>query len=138
MPYVMLLDGNNILSAGLANLLTDNQEMEFEHITQIDNASILDAFGRRQPDVVVVTEGDPDDLTRILELLESAQSNGTWRIMIVRQDTNRIDVYDKRQVMINQRQDIIDLFNDPQLSVRQAHGEQQTPRSYFPKERNHA
>jgi hypothetical protein len=119
MPYVMLLDGNNILSAGLANLLTDNQKMEFDHITRIDNASIIQAFGRRQPDVVVITESDPDDLTRILELLESTQPNGKWRIMIVRQDTNRIDVYDKRQVMINQRQDVIDLFNDSQPASRQ-------------------
>ena len=118
MPYVMLLDGNNILSTGLASLLTDNQEMEFEHITQVDNASILEAFGRRQPDVVVITESDPNDLTRILELLESTQPDGTWRIMIVRQDSNRIDLYDKRQVMINRRQDVIDLFNDSQLAVR--------------------
>jgi DNA-binding NarL/FixJ family response regulator len=118
MPYVMLLDGNNILSAGLANLLTNNQEMQFEHISHVDDASILEAFGRRQPDVVVITESDPDDLTRILELLETTHPDGPWRIMIVRQDTNRIDLYDKRQVMINRRQDVIDLFNDSQLTVR--------------------
>jgi hypothetical protein len=118
MTYVVLLDGNNILSAGLANLITDNQDLQFEHITQVNDASILEAFGRRQPDVVVITESDPKDLTRILELLETTQPDGPWRIMIVRQDTNRIDLYDKRQVMINRRQDVIDLFNDSQLTVR--------------------
>ena len=118
MTYVMLLDGNNILSAGLANLITDNQDLQFEHITHVDDASILEAFGRRQPDVVVITESDPNDLTRILELLETTQPDSPWRIMIVRQDTNRIDLYDKRQVMINQRQDVIDLFNAPQLTIR--------------------
>jgi hypothetical protein len=50
--------------------------------------------------------------------LETTQPDATWRIMIVRQDTNRIDLYDKRQVMINRRQDVIDLFNDSQLTVR--------------------
>jgi DNA-binding NarL/FixJ family response regulator len=118
MPYAVLLDGNNILSAGLANLLTDHQELQFEHITQVDDANILAAFARRQPDVVVITESDPNDLTRILELLETTQPDAPWRIMIVRQDTNRIDLYDKRQVMINQRQDVIDLFNAPQLTFR--------------------
>jgi hypothetical protein len=118
MTYVMLLDGNNILSAGLANLITDNQELQFEHITQVDNASILEAFGRRQPDVVVITESDPNDLTRILELLDATHPDSAWRIMIVRQDTNRIDLYEKRQVMINERQDVIDLFNAPQLTER--------------------
>jgi hypothetical protein len=38
--------------------------------------------------------------------------------MIVRQDSNRIDLYDKRQVMINRRQDVIDLFNEPQRTKR--------------------
>jgi hypothetical protein len=118
MPYVMLLDGNNILSAGLANLITDNQELQFEHISPIDDASILAALGRHQPDVVVITESDPYELTHILELLETTQPNGPWRIMIVRHDTNRIDLYDKRQVMINRRQDVIDLFNDSPSAFR--------------------
>ena len=112
MPYVMLLDGNNILSAGLANLITENQELQFEHVTKVDDISILMAINRRQPDVIVITEGDPYELTRILELLETTRPDSTWRIMIVRQDTNRIDLYDKRQVMINQRQDVIDLFHE--------------------------
>ena len=55
---------------------------------------------------------DPYELTRILELLETTRPDSTWRIMIVRQDSNRIDLYDKRQVMISRRQDVIDLFND--------------------------
>jgi hypothetical protein len=118
MPYVMLLDANNILSAGLANLITENQALQFEHVTKVDDVSILAAINRRQPDVIVITEGDSDELTRILELLETTRPDGTWRIMIVRQDTNRIDLYDKRQVMINRRQDVIDLFNDSQLTVR--------------------
>ena len=117
MTCVMLLDGNNILSAGLANLLTDNQQLKFEHITQVDDASILEAFGCHQPDVVVITETDHDELTRILELLQTTQPNSSWRIMIVRQDTNCIDLYDKRQVMINRRQDVIDLFNASELTV---------------------
>jgi hypothetical protein len=118
MPYVILLDGNNILSAGLTSLLIDNQDLQFEHILRVDETSILEALGRRQPDVIVITESDPTDLRRILDLLETTQPNGPWRIMIVRQDTNRIDVYDKRQVMINQRQDVIDLFNISELTVR--------------------
>jgi hypothetical protein len=118
--YVMLLDGNNILSAGLANLLTENQDLQFEHITKVDDISILDAISRRQPDVIVITENDPYELTRILDLLETARPDSTWRIMIVRQDSNRIDLYDKRQVMINRRQDVIDLFNDSQPTHGQA------------------
>jgi hypothetical protein len=111
MPYVMLLDGNHILSAGLANLITENQELQLEHVTEVDDLSILAAISRRQPDVIVITESNPDELTRILELLETAQPDNAWRIMIVRHDSNRIDIYDKRQVMINHRQDVVDLFN---------------------------
>jgi hypothetical protein len=114
--YVLLLDGNNILAAGLANLLTANQQLHFEHVTKIDDLSILDALNRRQPDVIVITEDDPYELTRILELLETTRPDSTWRIMIVRQDSNRIDLYDKRQVMISKRQDVIDLLNDSQLN----------------------
>jgi len=66
----------------------------------------------------VITENDPNELARILELLETAHPDSPWRIMIVRQDTNRIDLYDKRQVMINRRQDVIDLFNEPQRTER--------------------
>jgi hypothetical protein len=114
--YVLLLDGNNILAAGLANLLTANQQLHFEHVTKVDDLSILDALNRRQPDVIVITEDDPYELTRILELLETTRPDSTWRIMIVRQDSNRIDLYDKRQVMISKRQDVIDLLNDSQLT----------------------
>lgn len=116
MPYVLLVDGNNILSAGLASLLTENQSLQLEHLAEVDDLSILDAIERRQPDVIVITETDPDDVTRILRLLESTQPDSTWRIMIVRQKSNRIDLYDKRQVMINHRQDVIDLFNDSLLT----------------------
>ena len=112
MPYVILLDSNNILSAGLASLLTENQELQLEHMSRVDDLSILEAIGRRQPDVIVITESDPYELARILELLETAQPDSMWRIMIVRADTNRIDLYDKRQVMINRRQDVIDLFQE--------------------------
>jgi hypothetical protein len=118
MPYVILLDGNNILSAGLASLLTENQELQFEHLSHVDDLSILEAIGRRQPDVIVITESDPYELARILELLETTQPDSTWRIMIVRQDSNRIDLYDKRQVMISRRQDVIDLFNDSPPTFR--------------------
>jgi hypothetical protein len=118
MPYVILLDGNNILSAGLASLLTENQELQLEHLTHVDDLNILETIGRRQPDVIVITESDPYELARILELLETTQPDSTWRIMIVRQDSNRIDVYDKRQVMINQRQDVIELFTESQRAER--------------------
>ena len=118
MPYVILLDGNNILSAGLASLLTENQDLQLEHMSQVDDLSILEAIGHRRPDVIVITESDPYELARILELLETTQPDSPWRIMIVRQDTNRIDLYDKRQVMINRRQDVIDLFNEPQRTER--------------------
>jgi hypothetical protein len=114
MPYVILLDGNNILSAGLASLLTENQELQLEHLTHVDDLSILQTISRRQPDVIVITESDPYELARILELLETAQPDSTWRIMIVHPDSNRIDLYDKRQVMINGRQDVIDLFSESQ------------------------
>jgi hypothetical protein len=114
--HVLLLDGNNILAAGLANLLTANQQLHFEHVTKVDDLSILDALNRRQPDVIVITEDDSYELTRILELLETTRPDSTWRIMIVRQDSNRIDLYDKRQVMISKRQDVIDLLNDSQLT----------------------
>jgi predicted glycosyltransferase len=118
MPYVILLDGNNILSAGLASLLTENQDLQLEHLTRVDDLSILETISRRQPDVIVITESDPYELARILELLETTQPDSTWRIMIVRQDSNRIDLYDKRQVMINRRQDVIDLFSEPQRIER--------------------
>jgi hypothetical protein len=117
MPYVMLLDGNHILTAGLANLITENQELQLEHVTNVDDLSILAAINRRQPDVIVITESNPDELTRILELLETARPDSAWRIMIVRQDSNRIDVYDKRQVMINHRQDVVNLFHDSPSTV---------------------
>jgi hypothetical protein len=118
MPYVILLDGNNILSAGLDSLLTENQELQLEHLTHTDDLSILATIGRRKPDVIVITESDPYELARILELLETTQPDSPWHIMIVRQDSNRIDLYDKRQVMINRRQDVIDLFNEPQRTER--------------------
>jgi DNA-binding NarL/FixJ family response regulator len=118
MPYVLLVDGNNILSAGLASLLTEKQSLQLEHLTETDDLSILDAIERRQPDVIVITETFPDDVTHILRLLETAYPDSTWRIMIVHQKTNRIDLYDKRQVMINHRQDVLDLFNDSLLSSR--------------------
>jgi nicotinate-nucleotide pyrophosphorylase len=117
MPYVMLLDGNHILTAGLASLITENQELQLEHVTEVDNLSILAAINRRQPDVIVITEGDPNELTRILELLETARPDKAWRIMIVRQDSNRIDIYDKRQVMIKHRQDVLDLLNHSSSTV---------------------
>jgi len=117
-PYVLLLDGNNILSAGLASLLTEHQSLQLEHLAKVDDASILEAIQRHLPDVIAITETDPCDVTRILKLLETTRPDDPWRIMIVRQDSNRIDIYDKRQVMINHQRDVIALFTERQLVNR--------------------
>jgi len=111
MTRVVMFDGGTLLGAGLVSMLAEDEALQVESITYVDMTTLLHALEDRRPDVIVLTEESPLDVTRLLDLLSVIQTKDWLRVMYIRHDDNTIDLYDKRQVMISQSQDVFNLIH---------------------------
>jgi hypothetical protein len=106
MTRVVMLDGGTVFGAGLVSMLAEDEALEVERIAYVDMSTLLRALEDRRPDVIVLTEESPLDATRLLDLLSVIHPEERLRIIQIHHDDNTIDLYDKRQVMISQSQDV--------------------------------
>jgi hypothetical protein len=111
MTRVVLLDGGTLLGAGLAEILAQDETLQVERISHVDMAGLLRVLNDRRPDVIVLTEESPLEVTRLLDLMEVIPTNDRLRVIIVRHHDNTVDLYDKRQVKILQSQDVFKLIH---------------------------
>jgi hypothetical protein len=111
MTRVVMFDGGTLLGAGLVSMLTEDEALQVESIAYVDMTTLLRALEDRRPDVIVLTEESPLDATRLLDLLSVIRTNDWLRIIQIHHDDNTIDLYDKRQVMISQSQEVFKLIH---------------------------
>lgn len=116
MTRVVLFDGGTLLGAGLTEILAQDETLQVECVAHDDMAELLRILKDRRPDVIVLTEESPLEVTRLLDLMEVIPTNDRLRIIIVRYHDNTIDLYDKRQVKILQSQDVFRLIHSQPYS----------------------
>ena len=111
MTRVLVFDGGTLLGDGLASILAGDAALHVDSIVYVDMATLLNTLQERRPDVIILTEESPLDAIRLLDLVEVMHTTERLRIMLIRYGDNTIDLYDKRQVMISQGYDVIDLIH---------------------------
>jgi DNA-binding NarL/FixJ family response regulator len=90
----VLIFGDSIFEEGIANLLSDEADLQVSSAKYKDDRAFLAEIAEQRPDVLVLNESTPQNTVRILKLLFSIPELTGLRVVIVRLSDNMIDVYE--------------------------------------------
>ena len=100
----------SIFDDGIVSLLAEETDLQVSGMTFTTEATFLQDVSQARPDVILLDEGRPLDSQRILELLRAIPTLATLQVIVARPDDNTIDVYEKRSLVLTQRDDLLALI----------------------------
>jgi len=110
MRHVLMVQNGTLLEEGMEALLLHESDFQVSGIVCKDETSFVQEVSSRRPDVVLLNEEGRLDSRRILELLGAVTALSALRVLIVRPDANTIDMYEKKQVVARQIDDLLSLI----------------------------
>ena len=112
---VLLIASGSLLDEGVESLLKPEIDLQVSGITPTDETTLLEDIARVQPDVILLNEVEPSDAARIFALLQGVPA---VRMIVVRLNTNTVDVYQKQQVQGVKSNDLLALIRGGEGEVR--------------------
>lgn len=115
MQRVLIVESELLLGAGVESILAGHTGLDVAGISPCDQAVLVEEIRVFRPDIVVM-----DVVTRfasatnLLALLEDCPK---LRVLVMSVDDNRICVYDKREVLVTQVRDLLDIICESQNSA---------------------
>lgn len=95
---VLVVENETLLGAGIECMLAAETDLDVIGVMPPDVNGLLDAIRCYQPDVVILDEASPlAQFTRLLAQLPDFPSS---RILIVSADDDRVQVFDRQQVLV--------------------------------------
>ena len=110
MQNVLVIESASLLDQGVESLLKCEADLQVSGVAYADESTFLQDITELRPDVILLNEAGPLDSARILDLLQNLPTLAALRVIIVRPDDNRIDVYEKKQVLATHSDDLIALI----------------------------
>ena len=110
MHRVLVVESGSLLDEGVESLLIRETDMQVSGISYADDATFLQDVTHARPDVILLNEDGPLDSARIFELLRDLPGLASLRVIIVRPDDNAIDLYERKQVIATQSDDLLALI----------------------------
>jgi hypothetical protein len=107
----MVVHTGSVFSAGVQRLFADEANIEVVECDPRDNADLIQALQGVEPDIVILT-GEGMDLPDTSRLLMALGSHTEIRVLIVSEDDNLVQIYDKRQFLVTTSSDLIKLVLD--------------------------
>jgi len=102
---VVIIHREYPLLAGVEHLLSREEGFNLTTVSSFDMVDIVDEIEQLQPEIVILDESLPkDDFGRILDLLMTFLE---LRVVVVSGLNNQLQVYDKKQVLVNCFGDLI-------------------------------
>lgn len=111
MLHIAMFADETLLGDGLADLFTRDAHVHLERMHRVDDASVLQVLQERCPDVIVIAGDDRLDPIHVVRLLERVQASRCVRIILVHDDENTVNLYDRRQVTISRSHDVLNLIH---------------------------
>jgi len=100
---VLMVDGDCLLSAGLHSILAPRTNLEVRTIVFIDIPHLTAYLHSFAPDVVILDELSLS--AHVSGLLEAFLSFPKLRVISLNIDNNRLQVYEKKQVLVTTPED---------------------------------
>ena len=85
-------------------------EFDVSTVTCADPTTFLKDIDHAIPDVILLCEPDALDQTQTFELLQRIPAHEHLRVIVIRQDDNTLEVYDKRCLNLTHNTDLITLI----------------------------
>ena len=117
MLRVLQVSNGTVFDEGLLNLLKDEADLRVSTVAFVDELTFLRNVIETHPDVIVFNEAGPLYLARIFELLMSLPFRSVLRVVVVRVNSNMVDLYERRQVITQQRSDFAALIRSSMEQV---------------------
>jgi DNA-binding NarL/FixJ family response regulator len=105
---VLVVQGDHLLSDGIANLLTQESDLDVIDVINtpfINGSSLIDQIDKIQPSVLIVEENNGfGDLSPLIRLLKNTHE---FRVIIIDSWKNLIHIYEKQEIPIAKSADLI-------------------------------
>lgn len=109
---ILVVGAGSLLDQVIANLIM--HEPGFHVATAVNDNSCcsLENTDPARPDVILLCEIEPINQARVCEVLEQIPVHESVRLIIIRRETNILEVYDKQLIELNHNADLITLIKD--------------------------
>lgn len=101
---VLIIDNRSIMGAGVETLLSDTKHFQVIGTSPRDENDLVSDVWQYSPDVIIISsQSQLTDPARLMTLLKRYRS---FRLIVVSEDDNTMEVYEKRRVTARQRSDL--------------------------------
>lgn len=101
---VLVIDNRSIMGAGVETLLSNAGHLQVIGTTPQDETDLVSDVWQFSPDVIILSnQSQLVDPVRLMILLKNYRS---YRLIVVSENDNTMEVYEKRQVTARQRSDL--------------------------------
>lgn len=94
---VLIVDNDSLLGAEVGQLLSMRRCYQVIIVSPEDEIDLLRDVWRLSPDVVILN--NQSRVTNPIRLLSHLKDFGSFRLLVVGEDDNMIEVYEKRRIM---------------------------------------
>ena len=113
---ILVVRTGSVFEEGVELLLTRDAKLEVRGVHYDDETNFLRRVSTIFPDVVVISETGPLDYTRVFDLLASIQNHTPITVVVVRPNSNTVDVYEKRRAVTERGEDLLALVRARDLN----------------------
>jgi hypothetical protein len=107
---VLIVGNGSLFDEGLKSLLLNRTRLEVSSTTYIDESVFLQQFLDERPEVIVLFEGSPLTVSRILELVRDIPDLAILRIITVLANTSAVELYERQPIAAARSDDLLMLF----------------------------
>jgi len=105
---ILIVENQTLLGAGVHRLLRDETGLEVRGTSPLDQTELIQDIRRFQPDIVIMDK--VSHLITPLNLLAALENHSQLQVIVVSADDNQVCVYDKRQLLVQQAADFLDMI----------------------------
>jgi DNA-binding NarL/FixJ family response regulator len=101
---VLVIDNKSIMGAGVEALLSGSHQFQVVGTTPQDENDLVHRIWQYLPDVIILSHHSGlIEPSRLLDLLKDYHS---FRLIVVWEDNNTMEVYEKRQITAREQSDL--------------------------------
>lgn len=101
---VLIVDNHTIMGAGVKKLLSNTGRLQIVNSTPLAETDLIHDVQLFMPDVIILS--NRSQLTTPIRLLSLLKNQNAFRLIVVSEDDNTIEVYDKQQIMAERETDL--------------------------------
>lgn len=104
---VLVVDNHSILGASVEKLLSNSKQLQIAGIIPQSELALIEDIWRFMPDVIVLS--GRSQLTNPARLLSSLKNYRSFRLIVISENDNTIEVYEKRQITVKEQNDLMEM-----------------------------